>query len=276
MDLEVILVGCGNMGYAMLRGWLTSGKLRPERVAVVEPNEELRIRASELGVAAFSSAKRMQLVETPQIIVLAVKPQVIRMVLADYVWLGNSLTTFVSVAAGTTIETFQQVLGRSTPVMRCMPNMPSAIGKGMIVTFASPQVTDGAYAGIINLLSASGTVTSVQSEELMGAVTAVSGSGPAYVFYFIEALAAAGQSVGLPGETAMLLAQQTVYGAASLVMDSANEPSQLRDQVTSPNGTTQAGLEQLMCDEGLTALLTKAIRAARDREIALGGQSGSG
>jgi pyrroline-5-carboxylate reductase len=273
MHFEVVLVGCGRMGYAMLGGWLTSGKLRAEQVAVVEPNDELRMRASKLGIAAFSSANDMSLVEMPQYVVVAVKPQVITTALTDYIWMGNSRTTFVSLAAGTTIGTFLRVLGEDTPVMRCMPNTPAAIGKGMIATFASPQVTDRVRADITDLLSVSGTVIPIQSEELMGAVTAVSGSGPAYVCYFIEALAAAGQSVGLSTETAMLLAQKTVYGAACLVEESVDHPSQLRDQVTSPNGTTQAGLDLLMSEDGLVALLIRTVTAARDREVALGKQS---
>ena len=209
----------------------------------------------------------------PQYVIVAVKTQVITKALTDYIWMGNSRTTFISLAAGTTIATLLGVLGEDTPVVRCMPNTPAAIGKGMIAVFANPLVTDRVRADIADMLSVSGTVVSIQSEELMGAVTAVSGSGPAYVCYFVEALAAAGQSVGLPAETAMLLARKTVYGAACLVEESVDHPSQLRDQVTSPNGTTQAGLDLLMSEDGLGALLSKTVSAACEREVELGKQS---
>ncbi len=267
--MDVVLVGCGNMGYAMLAGWLKGGKLAAADVAVVEPHDGLRERAAGLGVTAVTDAAELP-GGAPSIIVIAVKPQVIKDVLAGYSGFGNGATTFVSVAAGTPIATFLAILGPQTPVLRCMPNTPAAIGKGMMVTFANESVTPQAAARIADLLSASGAVTSIPGEDLMDAVTAVSGSGPAYIFHFIEALTAAGMQVGLPADTAKLLAMQTVYGAASLAKDSSDEPGELRRQVTSPNGTTQAALNVLMGEDRLTRLLTEAVTAARDRGIELG------
>lgn len=267
--MDVVLVGCGNMGYAMLAGWLKSGKLKASDIAVVEPNEALRERAAALGISAVPDAAALP-AGRRSIIVIAVKPQVIKHVLADYVNDGNGQTTFVSVAAGTPVATFTSILGQQTPVLRCMPNTPAAIGKGMMVTFANEHVTQTAATRITDLLSASGAVTSIPSESLMDAVTAVSGSGPAYIFHFIEALTSAGEAVGLPRDTAKLLAMQTVYGAANLAKESADEPGELRRQVTSPNGTTQAALEVLMGQGRLTELLTEAVTAARDRGVELG------
>lgn len=270
MTIDVVLVGAGNMGFAMLAGWLKGGKLDPKQAAVVEPTDALRERAAALGVTAVADASALPQGIKPSIIVIAVKPQVIKDVLKAYAPFGNGEVTFVSVAAGTPIRAFEEILGDKTPVLRCMPNTPAAIGKGMMVTFGNAHVSAASTARIADLLSASGAVASIPSEDLMDAVTAVSGSGPAYLFHFIEAMTAAAQSVGLPEETAKLLAMQTVYGAANLAKESADAPGELRRQVTSPNGTTQAGLEVLMGDGALTKLLTGAVEAARNRGVELG------
>lgn len=270
MGLQVVLVGCGNMGFAMLSGWLASGKLKADDVTVIEPNDALRERAAALGVATLAARGQPGDPKAPDVAVIAVKPQVIRDVLTAYAEWGNGPTTFVSVAAGTPIATFTAILGAKTPVIRCMPNTPAAIGKGMMVAFANEAVTPQMSAAVADLLSASGAVATIPNEGLMDAVTAVSGSGPAYIFHFVEALTAAAEAAGLPKDTAKLLAMQTVYGAASLAKESGEEPGELRRQVTSPNGTTHAALQVLMGDEGLTALLTKAVKAARDRSIELG------
>jgi pyrroline-5-carboxylate reductase len=141
----------------------------------------------------------------------------------------------------------------------------------MMVTFANSQVTQDAAGFVRALLSASGRVAEVSDEALMDAVTAVSGSGPAYVFHFIECLTAAAEAAGLPAETAKLLAMQTVYGAAALAEASGEEPGELRRQVTSPNGTTAAALSVLMGEDRLKTLLTEAVEAARARSVELGG-----
>ncbi|WP_292275013.1 pyrroline-5-carboxylate reductase, partial [Mesorhizobium sp.] len=199
----------------------------------------------------------------PDLVVIAVKPQVIRDVTASYKRFGDGRTTFVSIAAGTPVATFAEILGGLAPIVRCMPNTPAAIGKGMMVVFSNPLVPDNVRRFAAELLSASGVVTTIDDESLMDAVTAVSGSGPAYIFHFIEALT-------VPAETAKVLALQTVYGAASLAAESDEEPGVLRQQVTSPNGTTAAALAVLMGEDRLTKLLTDAVEAARLRSIELG------
>lgn len=269
MTSTVVLAGCGNMGYAMLSGWVKSGLLAASDVWVVEPNETLRQRAAELGSHAVASSDALADALTPTLVMFAVKPQVMRDVVAGYKRFTGGQTTFLSIAAGTPIATFEEILG-AVPVIRCMPNTPAAIGKGMMVTVANGLVTDSASDFVNGLLSASGEVATVDDEALMDAVTAVSGSGPAYVFHFIEALAAAGEKAGLPQDTAKLLAMQTVYGAASLAAESREEPGTLRQQVTSPNGTTAAALSILMGEDRLTKLVGEAVEAARLRSIELG------
>ena len=191
MTTRLVLAGCGNMGYAMLSGWLKAGKLDPAEILVVEPNAELRKRAEDLGCRGAGGAEDIPADAVPMLVVLAVKPQVIREVTAGYRRFGDGRTTFVSIAAGTPVATFEEVLGPRAPIMRCMPNTPAAIGKGMMVVFANPLVGDDARRLVADLLSASGEVATIDDEGLMDAVTAVSGSGPAYVFHFIEALTAA-------------------------------------------------------------------------------------
>lgn len=270
MGGSVVLVGCGNMGRAMLEGWIASGKLAPADALVVEPAETLRAKAAALGVRALADAGEIGDDERPRLVIFAVKPQVILDVIPAYRRFKAD-ATYVSVAAGTPVSAFERLLGSDAAIIRCMPNTPAAIGKGMMVTFANGHVTAQAAAFVAALLSASGRVTEIADEELMDAVTAVSGSGPAYIFHFIECLTAAGEAAGLPAETAKLLAMQTVYGAAALAEASGEEPGELRRQVTSPNGTTAAALAVLMGGDRLKTLVTEAVAAARDRGVELRG-----
>lgn len=270
MAIKLVLVGAGNMGFAMLAGWLKAGKLEPEETLVVEPNDGLRERAARLGCAVGAGADALPGDAAPLLIVLAVKPQVIRDVTAGYARFGNGGTTFLSIAAGAPVATFEAVLGKETPVMRCMPNTPAAIGKGMMVVFSNPRVTAEVKALAADLLAASGEVATIEDESLMDAVTAVSGSGPAYIFHFIECLTAAAEQAGLPPEIARLSAMQTVYGAASLAAESREDPAELRRQVTSPNGTTYAALQVLMGEDRLKKLMGQAVEAARARSVELG------
>lgn len=270
MGIRVVLAGCGNMGYAMAAGWIKSGVLDPRQLLVVEPSEALRDRASALGAACVASAEGIASETAPELVVLAVKPQVIRAVTEGYTRFSGGGTTFLSVAAGTSVATFSAILGETTPIMRCMPNTPAAIGKGMMVVFSQQSVPATTRAFVLELLAASGAVSEIADEALMDAVTAVSGSGPAYVFHFIECLTAAAQDAGLPGDTARLLAMQTVFGAASLAAESGEDPGELRRQVTSPNGTTAAALAVLMGEDRLKRLVGEAVDAARRRSIELG------
>jgi len=269
MTIRVLLVGCGNMGNAMLSGWLGSGKLQASETLVVEPNEDLRQRAVGLGSAVAASNADLPVGLSPELIVIAVKPQVLREVVAGYSAYADK-STFLSIAAGASVATFTGILGEHAAIVRCMPNTPAAIGKGMMVVFSNANVTDKTKLFVGDLLSASGEVATIDDEGLMDAVTAVSGSGPAYIFHFIECLTAAAEKVGLPSDTAKLLAMQTVFGAASLAAESAEDPAVLRKQVTSPNGTTAAALGVLMGEDRLKNLVAEAVEAARDRSIELG------
>lgn len=268
VGIKVVLVGCGNMGHAMLSGWLSSGRLQTSEVAVVEPNAALRERAARAGAAAYETAEALGAI-APELVILAVKPQVMGEVVPAYRRFAPA-ATFLSIAAGTPIATFENLLGGDAAIVRCMPNTPAAIGKGMMVTVANGNVPDGAKAFVAGLLSASGEVAEITDENLMDAVTAVSGSGPAYVFHFIECLTKAGETAGLPNETAKLLAMQTVYGAGCLAAQSDDEPGELRRQVTSPNGTTAAALSVFMDASRLEKLVTEAVEAARARSVELG------
>jgi pyrroline-5-carboxylate reductase len=270
MNARVLLAGCGNMGYAMLAGWLKSGLLKGPEAFVVEPIPDLKDRAAALGAEVLSYARDIPTQLKPELIVFAVKPQVIREVATHYRRFVATGSTFLSVAAGTKIKAFEDILGADAPVIRCMPNTPAAIGKGMMVTVTNGKVAPAVMTFVDTLLAASGEVAAVESEDLMDAVTAVSGSGPAYVFHFIEALTAAAESAGLPRQTARLLAMQTVHGAAVLAFESQEDPGKLRQQVTSPNGTTAAALAVLMGEDRLKKLVGEAVEAARLRSIELG------
>lgn len=267
MSHTLLLIGCGNMGFAMLRGWL---RQNPDfAVHVVEPADELRTRATGAGAFAVSRLADLPQDLAPEIVVLAVKPSFVHAVLAESAEFAARGATFVSVAAGVTTTAMAKCLPVGAAIIRCMPNTPAAIGDGMMVLYARAGVTEAARSLTASLLATSGMVAWVEDEAQMDAVTAISGSGPAYVFHFIEALTDAGVSLGLPAETAALLAKQTVYGAGRLAIEAEVDPATLRRQVTSPGGTTAAALNVFMSDERMGRLLAEATRAARDRSIEL-------
>jgi pyrroline-5-carboxylate reductase len=270
MSKTVVLAGCGNMGFAMLTGWLDGGVLSTSDVYVVEPNASLRERAASLGVHTVDAASALPSNLAPSLVVIAVKPQVMSAVLPAYAAMAHKGSAFLSVAAGVGMTAYEAALGRKTEIVRCMPNTPAAIGKGMLVYFNNDSVTADTETFVRQLLACSGLVAKVESEHLMDAVTAVSGSGPAYVFHFIECLSQAGIDAGLPSEIASQLAMQTVMGAGALAASSAETPSQLRVNVTSPNGTTQAALDVLMGDGAMQKLMSAAVEAARKRSVELG------
>jgi pyrroline-5-carboxylate reductase len=270
MSKSILLAGCGNMGFAMLQGWISSGALAPKSVMAVEPNGVLRERAQALGVQVVSDASELPVEQQADVIVMAVKPQIMEQVLKGYQRYASGGSTFVSIAAGISIRTFLQILGDATPVIRCMPNTPAAIGKGMLVYYQNSLVDAGTEAFVRTLLSKSGRVAKVEKEALIDAVTAVSGSGPAYVFHFIECLTQAGVETGLPREIAAELAMQTVVGSGALAAESPETPTRLREQVTSPNGTTAAALEVLMGEGRMQKLVSEAVAAAHKRAIELG------
>jgi len=266
--LHVALVGAGNMGFAMLRGWTA---LEGYTFSVAEPNADLLARARDAGAKDLSATRA-----AVDVLVIATKPQVAAQVAAQHQHRLAPDGLIVSIAAGISIDAIAAQLDRPCAIIRAMPNTPAAIGQGMIVCCPNAQAQDVRYRNIAqSLLSASGRVAFVQDEALMDAVTAVSGSGPAYVFHFIEALHTAAVAAGLDDELAMQLAKQTVFGAARLAVDSLESPATLREQVTSPKGTTAAALSVLMAQPGgLQDLLKAAVAAARDRSIALGRAAG--
>jgi pyrroline-5-carboxylate reductase len=261
----ILLAGAGKMGGAMLTGWLAQG-LDPRRVAVIEPQPSADISAlAAKGVALNADVTRAGAVET---LVVAVKPQSFReagATLKPFVAAGTSV---VSIMAGTTIAALQEVCGGA--VVRAMPNTPAAIGRGITVAVAAKNVSAKQRATADALLRATGSVEWVEDEALMDAVTAVSGSGPAYVFLLAEELARAGVAAGLPEELATKLARETVAGSGELLHRSELASSTLRQNVTSPGGTTAAALGVLMGEPGLRELMIRAIAAAtqRSKELA--------
>jgi len=206
---------------------------------------------------------------TPDAVVFAVKPQIIDEVLPAYRRWARPQTLFLSIAAGITIAGISRHLGDAA-IIRTMPNTPAAIGRAITVACANPRVTAGQRRLAEALLAAIGESAWVEDEALLDAVTAVSGSGPAYVFLLIEALAEAGARVGLPPDLALRLATETVAGSGELARLSPDSPARLRENVTSPGGTTRAALDVLMADDGLARLLQRAVAAAtlRSRELA--------
>ncbi len=268
MKNTIVLIGCGNMGFAMLTGWLEK---YPELDAhVVEPVASLHQRAQQAGARVVAEIVDLPAELVPKLVVLAVKPQMVDGVAAQCQNLAASGATFVSVAAGVTLDRIAQALSRPAPLIRCMPNTPASIGAGMLVLTARSDVSAETRDFVESLFTSSGAVAWIDDESLMDAVTAISGSGPAYVFYFIETLSEAGEKLGLTREIARKLALQTVRGAGQLAALSDDSPAVLREQVTSPGGTTAAALKVLMVDDGLSALVFKAATAARDRSVELG------
>ena len=270
MNRKVLLAGCGNMGFAMLCGWIRSGALEAANVAVVEPNLALAQRARALGAQVYENVDLVPQHSDPGLVVIAVKPQVMAEALPGFRRFAQSGGVFLSIAAGIGTAAILSILGPETPVIRCMPNTPAAIGKGMLVYWKNERVHAAPEAFVRELLAKSGRVASVESEHLIDAVTAVSGSGPAYVFHFIECLTDAGVAAGLPQALAAELAMQTVMGSGALAAESADSPALLREQVTSPNGTTAAALAVLMKDGRMKKLIGEAVDAAHRRAVELG------
>ena len=262
----VLLIGAGKMGMAMAAGWVRAG-LPGASLTLVDPQPHGSVAdfARQHGATLRTDLPS----ETPRVVVLAVKPQMMGSVLGMIKPLVGPETLAISIAAGISAGGIARALGTDR-VVRTMPNTPAQIGKGISGAFAGEAVTDADRALTENLLAAAGAVVWVGDEALIDAVTAVSGSGPAYVFHLVEAMAAAGEAQGLATEQAMALARQTVIGAAALMEADASPAAQLRQNVTSPNGTTQAALDVLMASDGLGALMDRAITAARRRSEELG------
>ncbi|QQA42243.1 pyrroline-5-carboxylate reductase [Pelagovum pacificum] len=254
----LVLLGCGKMGSAMLAGWLKGG-LPPGSVHVADPNPSDWLQAQGVHI-------NEPLPADPAILLVAVKPQIMDEALAGRETFGSGKTLILSVAAGTPLSRYEAAFGDSAPIIRAMPNTPAAIGRGITAIAGNANVGEDHLSLAEALLTSVGQVVRLEGEHQMDAVTAVSGSGPAYVFHLVETLAAAGEAEGLPPDLAMALAKATVGGAGQLAEDADEAPDQLRRNVTSPNGTTQAALEVLMDEtNGFPALLRRAVKAAAER-----------
>jgi pyrroline-5-carboxylate reductase len=264
---SLVLVGAGKMGGALLRGWLDLG-LDAKRIRVIEPHPsaELKALCSARGVALGASDV------APEVLVLGVKPQMLDEAAPQLATFVSEKTLILSILAGKTIENLRARLPRVRAVVRAMPNLAAAIGEGVTGAVANADVTDGQRKMADALLKAVGKVEWLTDENLIDALTTISGSGPAYVFYLAECLAEAGRAAGLPAEMAARLSRATVEGAGALLAASPDQsPAALRESVTSRGGVTAAALEVLMGKDGLQPLLEKAVLAAKKRAGELSG-----
>ncbi|CAO4178281.1 pyrroline-5-carboxylate reductase [Methylorubrum extorquens] len=263
----LVLAGAGKMGAALLRGWLAGG-LDPAAVTVVDPQP-----SAEIATLCAERALRLnpEAAVPAGALVLGIKPQVLDAAAPALAgWIGPD-TLVVSILAGKTIADLKRRLPTARAVVRAMPNLPASIGRGATGAVGSPEVGPQARAGAEALLASSGLVAWLDDEALIDAVTAVSGSGPAYVFLLAEALTEAGVAAGLPPDLSAQLARATVAGAGALLDADAREAGQLRRDVTSPGGTTAAALAVLMREGGLPDLMREAVEAARRRAGELSG-----
>ena len=264
---RILLVGGGKMGSALLQGWLAAGfGVAQFMVNEPAPSDDLAASVAVVNPTAEQLEQSM-----PDIIVLAIKPQMADSVLPDLIPAVRRSTVVISLLAGQSIEHLSALLGGHDVIVRTMPNTPAAIGLGMTALIASDGVSAAQKKDAGHLMQAVGETVWLDSQKQMDAVTAISGSGPAYVFYLAETMMSAGVSLGLSEEMALQLARQTIVGAATMMVQSDTSPSQLRRNVTSPNGTTEAALDVLMAETGgLGTLMRQATQAAalRNRQLA--------
>lgn len=263
-NTQVLLVGFGNMGQALVRGWLARGR-SAATLRIVDSAPAAQAAARDLGVVASARVADAARGFRAEVIVLAVKPSQLGAVLGECRASAAAGSVFLSIAAGKTIGQLVAGLGVEAAVVRAMPNTPAAIGEGMTALVANAAVTAAQRAQCGELLAAVGAIAWLAEERHMDAVTAVSGSGPAYVFLLVECLEQAGVELGLDAALARQLALATVAGAGAYAAIADADPAELRRRVTSPNGTTQAALDVLMAEPGLRELLVRAVRAAAER-----------
>lgn len=267
---SLVLVGAGKMGEAMLRGWLAAG-LEPDRVTILEPKPSPAIIALAAQRAIALNPERKSLA-APDAVMLAIKPQTLEAAAPDIAPLASAQTLVVSILAGKRIADLAARLPAARAFVRVMSNTPAAVGRGASAAAASPAVNATQRQWTESLMRAVGAFDWLDDETLIDAVTALSGSGPAYVFALVEAMAQAGETLGLPPPMAMRLARATVEGAGELLhSEPETGAGKLRENVTSPGGTTAAALAVLQAPDGLAALMTKAIAAAHKRARELAG-----
>ncbi|HET9715007.1 MAG TPA: pyrroline-5-carboxylate reductase [Pseudolabrys sp.] len=262
----LVLIGAGKMGGAMIEGWLSRG-LNPRQLIVIEPQPSSKIRAlARRGLRLNPRGKTVA-----SAVVFAVKPQIAAQALEPLAEHVGKSTLVLSIMAGRTLGFLQNLLPKGAAVVRAMPNTPAAIARGISVAVPNTRVSASQRKLASDLLSAIGAVAWIKDESLMDAVTALSGSGPAYVFLLAEAMEKAGIAAGLPAPLARLLAHETVSGSGELLHQSKMDAETLRKNVTSPGGTTAAALDALMAPGGLEDLMTRAIAAAANRSRELRG-----
>jgi len=261
-ERPLLLLGCGKMGGALLDGWLAHG-LDPRATIILDPFPSDSLKAIDGLTLRTDGAYDGP---APRAVMLSVKPQMMDDALPSVSgWSGDS-PLYISIAAGKPLAYFEEKLGATTSVVRVMPNTPAAVGAGASALIANARCSAEDKALAAALTDAAGISVWLDNEDQMDAVTGVSGSGPAYVFHMIEALTAAAESEGLAPDLALALARQTVIGAAALAAASPESAETLRVNVTSPKGTTEAGLVELMnADSGLTSLMQKTVKAAANR-----------
>ena len=269
MDGTLLLVGGGKMGGAMLEGWIARG-LRPDQAVVVEPDTaRAEALGGQTGARTVADAGEVPGSFSPTVVVVAVKPQMMDQVVPHYRRFVRPECVFLSIAAGTTIGYYETALGAEARIVRAMPNTPASVGRGMTVGCPNRHVGAEQRKTCDELLQAIGKTAWVEDEALMDAVTGVSGSGPAYIFLLAESLARAGEAAGLPADLAKTLARQTVAGAGELLYQSPEEAATLRQNVTSPGGTTAEALKVLMGPWGWQGVIDRAVAAATARSKAL-------
>lgn len=267
---RLALIGAGNMGFAMLQGWAAGG-LAGDSVVVVEPDPSPPLR-DLCAARGFPLTPAPLAEDSRDAVVLAIKPQMLDSGAAAAAPFVGAQTLIVSILAGKRIADISARLPASPAIVRAMPNTPAAVGRGITGAFASPATGPVRRACADALLAAIGAVEWLDDESQIDALTAVSGSGPAYVFYLVEALAAAGVAAGLPAALAERLARATVEGAGELLYRQPDAAAAtLRERVTSPGGTTAAALAVLMADDGLAPLMSRAVAAAKRRAGELSG-----
>lgn len=264
-------IGGGNMARSLIGGLIRAG-YPANALSVADPNESIRSAlATDFGIQATTD--NQQIADQCDVVVLAVKPQVLKDVATTLRTGQRQHQLFLTVAAGIRTTSLDNWLGSDTPIVRAMPNTPALVQSGATGLFANSQVSDAQRDLAESIMRAAGLVQWVEDENQMDAVTALSGSGPAYLFLVMEAMEKAAQNLGLPAETARLLTLQTAFGAAKLALEIEEDPAILRKNVTSPGGTTERAI-QVLQQEGLEDVFNKALRAARDRAQELADELG--
>ena len=267
INLKILLVGCGKMGGALLSGWLKQN-IKASNISVIEPQKNNLDIFLKDGVNLYSKFEDLHYLYKPDFVLFAVKPQMMDEIVPDYKYFSGK-TTFISIAAGKTITYFESLLGKKSAIIRAMPNTPAAVGRGITVACGNSFVIKKTQETCLALLTAVGDARWLDDENLIDAVTAISGSGPAYVFLLTETMLQAGMDAGLSRKMATELAVKTVAGSGELLRQSSQKISVLRKNVTSPGGTTEAALSVLMGKNGMQTLISDAVIKAIHRSKAL-------